>query len=69
MGRPLSSPALLQVLACMSVPLAAPTQNASKMRPFLHPEQLLCSVGIERSDVPSEFAKALCAVLRLSPLS
>lgn len=59
---PLPSPAsaLSRHWPAWSVPLAAPIRNfRERCHLFLHPEQLLCSVGKDAPDVTSEFAKAL----------
>lgn len=63
---PLPSPAsaLSRHWPAWSVPLAAPIRNfRERCHLFLHPEQLLCSVGKDAPDVTSEFAKALSSTL------
>lgn len=65
----LSSPqlchSLLRVLACMSVPLAAPLRNVSEMPPIptLWTTFGLCSIAKDYSNITSEFSKALSSVL------
>lgn len=45
------------------MPLAAPIRPLVRRRLFPHPEQLLCSVGKDRSGATSELAEALSSAL------